>query len=52
MSVNLDLNSFLSGLGAAHDVKYGFGFRRVNATTGTLWPGNGILARRQDTDRP
>jgi hypothetical protein len=44
MSVNLDLNSFLNRFGAAHDVKYGFGFRRVNATTGTLWPGNGILA--------
>ena len=43
MSVNLDLNSFLSGLGATHDVKYGFGWRRVNATTATLWPGNGIL---------
>jgi hypothetical protein len=43
MSVNLDLNSFLNGLGATHDVKYGFGWRRVNATTGTLWPGNGIL---------
>jgi hypothetical protein len=43
MSVNLDLNSFLFGLGASHDVKYGFGWRRVNATTGTLWPGNGIL---------
>ena len=47
MSVNLDLNSFLSGLGASHDVKYGFGWRRVNATTGTLWPGNGILALAQ-----
>ncbi len=43
MSVNLDLNSFLSGLGATHDVKYGFGWRQVNSTTGTLWPGNGIL---------
>jgi Carboxypeptidase regulatory-like domain len=43
MTVNVDLNSFLSGLGASHDVKYGFGWRRVNATTGTLWPGNGIL---------
>ena len=47
MSVNLDLTSFLSGLGASHDVKYGFGWRRVNATTGTLWPGNGILALAQ-----
>ena len=43
MTVNADLNSFLSSLGAAHDVKYGFGWRRVNATTGTVWPGNGIL---------
>jgi hypothetical protein len=43
MTVNVDLNSFLSGLGASHDVKYGVGWRRVNATTATLWPGNGIL---------
>ncbi|MCU1385354.1 MAG: hypothetical protein JWL71_4051 [Acidobacteria bacterium] len=48
MSVNLDANSFLSRLGAAHDVKYGVGWRRVNATTGTLWPGNGILAVLQN----
>ena len=47
MSVNLDLNSFLNGPGAAHDFHYGFGWRRVNATTGTLWPGNGILALAQ-----
>jgi hypothetical protein len=44
-SINLDLNSFLTGLSAVHDVKYGFGFRRVNATTSTLWPGNGILSQ-------
>jgi hypothetical protein len=48
MSVNLDANSFLTRLGASHDVKYGFGWRRVNATTGTLWPGNGILAVAQN----
>jgi len=47
MTVNLDANSFLNAFGAAHDVKYGFGWRRVDATTGTLWPGNGILALRQ-----
>lgn len=47
MTVNADLNSFFSALGASHDVKYGFGWRRVNATTGTLWPGNGILALLQ-----
>jgi hypothetical protein len=48
MTVNADLNSFLSVLGASHDVKYGFGWRRVNATTGTLWPGDGILAVQQN----
>src|SRR5258705_1173534 len=47
MSVNADLNSFFTKLGASHDIKYGFGWRRVNATTGTLWPGNGILAVAQ-----
>jgi hypothetical protein len=47
MSVNADLNSFFNKLGATHDVKYGFGWRRVNATTGTLWPGNGILSVAQ-----
>ncbi len=44
MTLNLDLNSFLNGMGASHNLKYGFGWRRVNATTTTLWPGNGILA--------
>jgi len=47
MTVNADANSFLNAFGASHDVKYGFGWRRVNATTGTLWPGNGILSLRQ-----
>src|SRR2546430_5627306 len=47
MTVNVDANSFATAFGAAHDVKYGFGFRRVNATTTTLWPGNGILALAQ-----
>ena len=46
MTVNLDFNAFTSGGGAAHDFKYGFGWRRVNATTRTLWPGNGILSQR------
>jgi hypothetical protein len=47
MTVNADANSFVSAFGAAHDVKYGLGWRRVNATTATLWPGNGILALAQ-----
>src|SRR5262249_50623247 len=46
-TVNVDANSFLNAFGAAHDVKYGFGWRRVNATTATLWPGNGILSLAQ-----
>jgi hypothetical protein len=47
MTVNLDANSFATTGGVAHDLKYGFGWRRINATTRTLWPGNGILAMRQ-----
>jgi hypothetical protein len=47
MSANVDLNSFMSGRGATHDLKYGFGWRAVDATTGTLWPGNGTLALQQ-----
>jgi hypothetical protein len=34
--------------GLVHDVKYGFGWRRADATTGTLWPGNGILSVLQN----
>jgi len=41
---NIDLNSFLNAMGASHDLKYGFGYRSVEATSGTLWPGNMILA--------
>src|SRR3954466_2070465 len=41
---NVDLNNFLNGLGGSHDLKYGFGYRSAEATSGTLWPGNGILA--------
>ncbi|HEV3063457.1 MAG TPA: TonB-dependent receptor [Vicinamibacterales bacterium] len=42
--VNVDINSFWHGGGAAHDLKYGVGFRRVDALSATVWPGNGILA--------
>jgi len=42
-NVNVDLNSFLTGFGGSHDVKYGIGFRTTDATSGTLWPGNMIL---------
>ncbi len=43
-TVNIDANNFLSAMGMTHDVKYGFGYRTVTAISGTLWPGNGILA--------
>jgi hypothetical protein len=49
--VNGDLNSFLNGLGGSHDLKYGVGYRRVDATAGTLWPGNMVLGiQRTATD--
>jgi hypothetical protein len=41
---NADANSFITGMGASHDLKYGVGFRTSDAISGTLWPGNGILA--------
>jgi len=40
---NVDMNSFLSGMRASHDVKYGVGFRTTDAISGTMWPGNMIL---------
>jgi len=43
-TVNVDANNFLSWLNASHDLKYGFGYRTVTAVSGTLWPGNSILA--------
>jgi hypothetical protein len=42
--LNVDANNFLNGFGGAHDVKYGIGWRSVDAISGTLWPGNMILA--------
>jgi len=41
---NVDMNSFLDGFGGSHDLKYGVGYRTADAVSGTLWPGNGILA--------
>ena len=43
-TVNADLNSFVTRLGASHDLKAGFGYRAVEAIAITQWPGNGILA--------
>jgi hypothetical protein len=43
-TATVDVQSFLNGFGGSHDLKYGVGWRRVEATSGTLWPGNMILA--------
>jgi hypothetical protein len=43
-TVAIDGSAFLQGLGASHDLKMGFGWRRADGAGGTLWPGNGILA--------
>ena len=41
---NVDVDNFLNAMGSTHDLKYGAGYRRVDAVSGTIWPGNGILA--------
>ena len=43
-TANVDGNAFRNAWGAAHEIKFGGGYRRVDATTGTLWPGNMIRA--------
>jgi hypothetical protein len=44
---NINAQSFLTRLGASHDVKFGVGYRTTDAIAGTLWPGNGILANER-----
>lgn len=43
-TANVDGSAFHTAWGVAHDLKFGGGYRRVDATTGTLWPGNMIRA--------
>ena len=45
-TVNVDASSFVKGTKGTHELKYGFGFRRTNGTTQTLWPGDGILGQK------
>jgi hypothetical protein len=40
-----DANHFRSALGGSHDIKFGFGWRRHDATSQEIWPGNMIQAR-------
>jgi carboxypeptidase family protein/TonB-dependent receptor-like protein len=43
-TATIDARSFLNGFGGSHELKYGFGWRRTDAISGTLWPGNMIRA--------
>src|SRR5262249_49564244 len=43
-TATLDANTFFTAFGASHDFKFGGGYRTVDGTTVTAWPGNGILA--------
>jgi len=45
-TVNVDASSFMKSTGGTHELKYGFGFRRADGMTGTLWPGEGILGQK------
>ncbi len=40
----IDADTFFSGIGASHALKYGWGFRRADSTNRDLYPGNMILA--------
>ncbi|PWT80312.1 MAG: hypothetical protein C5B57_12425 [Blastocatellia bacterium] len=42
--VNGDANAFTTLGGTSHEFKWGGGWRRTDATTGTLWPGTMIRA--------
>ena len=48
--VNVDTNYFQTAFGASHDFKVGFGYRRHDSYTGTLWPGNMILGMENNTN--
>jgi hypothetical protein len=45
--VNVNAQSFTNRLGGSHDIKFGLGYRTTDAVSGTLWPGNGILANER-----
>jgi Carboxypeptidase regulatory-like domain/TonB-dependent Receptor Plug Domain len=44
---NVDAQTFMNAMGAGHDLKAGFGYRTTDAVSGTLWPGNMILANER-----
>jgi hypothetical protein len=42
-TVNIDSNYFTNAFGMPHEIKYGFSYRRVDAVSGTLWPGDMLV---------
>ncbi len=46
-TVNADLNWFGRLFGMTHGVRYGAGYRKIDAFTENLWPGNQILGLEQ-----
>ena len=43
-NLNGDATTFHVVGDVAHDIRFGIGWRRVDAESGTLWPGNGLVA--------
>jgi hypothetical protein len=41
---NVDANYFTSGLGGNHELKFGFGYRKVKTLSTTHWGGNQLMA--------
>ncbi len=48
-SAMVDANYFHDGRGGSHDLKFGGGWRRADAYSQTLWPGNMIRALENST---
>ena len=44
-NVNVDGNWFKAGFGGSHNFKYGIGWRRTDAFSQTIWPGDKIQGR-------
>jgi len=43
-TANMDANYFLAGMGGNHELKFGGGYRWTQALTGTIWPGDKVVA--------
>jgi hypothetical protein len=46
-TINADVSWYGRVFGASHTVRYGAGYRKVDAYTENLWPGNGVLGLEQ-----